>query len=227
MPNREPTLIDSGPAFEQAGLLHRVARPQGAGPHPTVVMLHGRSGNEDVMWVFARTIPPDWLVVAPRAIEADPAGGYSWHPRQPDEWPTLAMFSEAVAAVAHFLDTLPDLYDADPAQLYLSGFSQGAATAYAVAMEQPERIQGIAGLVGFMPGENGAVVAKRPLRDLPIFMAVGREDETIPLDISHQCATDLIAAGAYLTYREYDTGHKLNSPGIRDLKGWWQRQADK
>ena len=60
------------------------------------------------------------------------------------------------------------------------------------------------------------------LKDLPIFMAVGRRDETVPLKIARQCATALISGGARLDYREYNTGHKLNSRGMRDLAAWWR-----
>ena len=43
-------------AADAGDLTHRVARPAGPGPHPTVLMLHGRSGDENVMWVFALSL---------------------------------------------------------------------------------------------------------------------------------------------------------------------------
>ena len=220
-----PQLVTQGPAVEEAGLVHRVLQPSGEGPHPTVVMLHGRAGDEDVMWVFAQTVPKDWLLVAPRAIKADPDGGYSWHPRHEDEWPPLNHFDEAVSAVTRFIYALPQLYNADPDNVYLMGFSQGAATAYATALQQPELVQGIAGLVGFVPTEADAVLATEPLDGLPILMAVGKEDERIPYAISQASAQTLRNAGAELKYYEYDTGHKLNAQGMRDLKRWWAERA--
>ena len=119
-----PHLIDSGPSLESTGLIHRLSKTPTAGPHPCVVMLHGRSGSEDAMWVFARALPTNWLVVSPRGIKPDPAGGFAWHPRQRDEWPPLAMFEEAVEAVAGFIGALPSAYGADPSKIYLMGFSQ-------------------------------------------------------------------------------------------------------
>lgn len=221
----QPELVSRGPALEQAGLIHRVRRPQSEGPHPTVVMLHGRSGDEDVMWIFARTVPKKWLLVAPRAIKADPDGGYSWHPRHQDEWPSLSQFDEAVGSVTRFIGTLPQLYDADPENVYLMGFSQGAATALATALRHPELVQGIAVLVGFMPIESNAALETGSLEGLPIFMAAGKEDRRIPYDVSKASAQTLRNAGAELEYKEYDTGHKLNAQGMRDLKQWWAEQA--
>lgn len=217
----EPKLIDSGIGKLKSGLTHRVWLPQTPGPRPTVVMLHGRSGDENVMWIFAKTIPPDWLVVAPRGIKPDPTGGYDWRPRSQNEWPTLADFDEAVTAVAHFINSLPELYDANPKHIYLMGFSQGAATAYATALRQPGLVQGIAGLVGFVPTECDSALEDSPLVDLPIFMAVGKRDPLIPAQRSAGCAQTLTMAGTQLEYHEYDTGHKLNAAGLQDLKAWW------
>lgn len=215
----ETQRIEAGPAFAQAGLVHRVRVPHSVGPHRTAVLLHGRAGNEDVMWVFARAIPADWLIVAPRAITPDPDGGYAWHPRKRDEWPNLSMFAAGVTTLHRFVQALPSLYGADLSQLYLMGFSQGAALAYAFALQYPALVKGVAGLVGFVPTNTEA--ANAPLSGLPIHVSIGTQDETIPLPIARQSADILRRAGAELDYHEYATGHKLNSDGMRDLKQWW------
>ena len=221
-----PKLVTEGLGVDNGGLIHRVLEPPQPGPHPTVVLLHGRSGDENAMWIFSRVLPKDWLVVAPRGIKPDPAGGWAWHPRQRDEWPALAMFDPAVMTVTHFIHSLPDLYDSDPERIYLMGFSQGAATAYAVAMSHPGLVQGIAGLVGFVPVECDAAVETTVLKDLPIFMAAGRTDRYIPFTRAQGCAQTLRDTGADLTFRDYDTGHRLNTQGVRDLKSWWAKIAD-
>lgn len=192
-------------------------------------MLQGKGGNEDVMWIFARALPKEWLLVAPRAIHDDGDGGHSWYPplptRLPTRWPTLTQFDPAVAQLHQFIHTLPSLYNADLSQLYLMGFSQGAAAAYALALQHPQLVQGIAGLVGFIPTDCDDTVSIAPLSGLPIFMAVGLQDETIPVSRSQACATTLRFAGADLDYNEYKTGHKLNAAGMRDLAAWWETIA--
>jgi predicted esterase len=59
------------------------------------------------------------------------------------------------------------------------------------------------------------------LAGLPVFMAVGREDETVPYAIAQQAATLWRAAGADLELREYPTGHKMTAEGIADLRRWF------
>ena len=223
MPNTKPVLVED----ETAVLPHRILKPTKEGPHPTVVMIHGHLGNEEVMWIFSQTLPQDWLVVAPRAIVAEEEGRFSWYPRQQDEWPSLTAFDTAVESLEQFIDSLPDLYEADPDQIYLMGFSQGAAAAFATAIHRPEKIQGIASLVGFMPRHVDDAIETKRLADMPVFMAVGTEDDRVPLAIAQECGKAVRAAGAFLEYREYETGHKLNGAGMRKLKQWWAERAEK
>jgi phospholipase/carboxylesterase len=135
--NSDPLLVDSGPAYEQTGLVHRVSRPAGSGRHPTVVMLHGYLGNEDVMWIFGKAVPPPWLKLAPRGLERLAADSYSWSRIPQSGWPEMADFAAAVGALTRFIDALPELYQADPEQIYLMGFSQGAALAWRPLLINP------------------------------------------------------------------------------------------
>lgn len=211
-----------------------VLQPERPGPHPTVVLIHGRHGTEAVPWVFARALPRDWLLVAPRGIDFEPETdavddvGFSWMSPEPGpwRWPEISAFDDAVLALKDFIESLPDVYEADPTQLYVLGFSQGAAAAYALALQHPGLVCGIAGLVGFCPEPPAKLLARQPLSGLPIFMAVGRTDERVPLAVAQRCAELLRDAGATLNYNEYDTGHKVNSAGLRDLTAWWQEIAN-
>jgi len=74
-------------------------------------------------------------------------------------------------------------------------------------------------LVGFVPRVAPAAVAGR-LAGLPVFMAVGEQDETVPPDESRRAAAVLRAAGAALDTREYPTGHKLTAAALDDLQTW-------
>jgi phospholipase/carboxylesterase len=224
MAHEDPQLIDSGPLLTELGLVHKVLEPAGPGPYRTVVMLHGRFGDEDAMWIFKKRTPATWLKIAPRALLADPVGGFSWVYQEYGVWPELAAFATAVTAVAHFLHALPRVYNADPEQIILMGFSQGAAVSYATAMKHPGIAKAIAGLVGFVPESCASPQNLAALQELPIFMAVGLNDPLIPYERSLGCADFLRQAGTQLDYNEYDTGHKLNAQGMRDLQEWMNRQ---
>ena len=43
-----------------------------------LLLLHGWTGDENSMWVFARNFPRAAWMLAPRAPFLAPSGGYSW-----------------------------------------------------------------------------------------------------------------------------------------------------
>lgn len=172
-------------------------------------------------------MPDDWLIVSPRAIEFEPETaehetGYSWIEMPETGWPEFDAFDGAVQALADFIIALPDVYNSDPENIVILGFSQGAATALATAIEHPSICKGIAALVGFVPDLPKHIEGK-PLANLPIFMAVGERDERIPLEISQQSLKTLQLAGADPEWNLYQTGHKLNGQGMRDLAAWLEK----
>ena len=62
------------------GWVLRQRTPEGPGPHPLMLLLHGWTGDENAMWIFANRLPKNVLLVAPRGIYPTALGGYSWQP---------------------------------------------------------------------------------------------------------------------------------------------------
>lgn len=207
--------VSSGPAFEKLGLVHRVRVPQGSGPHPTLVMLHGLKGTEDVTWIFARAAGPEWLIVSPRApIPAE--DGYSWNELDEEGKTDQVSFQTGLDALARFIEHLPEAYPVDPKHMVLLGFSQGAAIAYTYGVAHP--VSGIVALAGFVP----KTIAENlpPLRGLPVLILHGTKDETVSIDIARKNRDQLTATGAAVAYQESEVGHKVSSAGIAELKRW-------
>ena len=75
----------------------RVQYPIGEGPFPVLVLLHGWTGDENSMWVFATRLPKQALLIAPRGFYKANSGGYSWHPEISKPWPWISDFMPAVA----------------------------------------------------------------------------------------------------------------------------------
>lgn len=196
------------------------------------MLVHGRHGNEDVPWIFARNIPDHWLIVSPRGIEFEPESakhetGYSWMEMPESGWPDIKAFDGAVQALSDFIIALPDVYGTDPENVIILGFSQGAATALATAIQHPTICKGIASLVGFVPDVyNEETQNAQPLTGLSVYMAIGERDDRIPLEIATQSRKTVDGLGADLDWSLYKTGHKLNSQGMRDLASWLSKMMD-
>jgi phospholipase/carboxylesterase len=206
-------LVESGPAFDTLGLVHRVLAPPGSGPHPILVMVHGLYGTEDAPWIFARSAGPEWLITSPRApfpLE----GGYTWN--SSTDYTDPESYRKGLAAFARFIEGLADVYPADRARLVLLGFSQGAALSYAFATSRP--VSGIAALAGFIPRPYYNRLSA--LRGVPILMLHGTRDERIPIEQARADRDRLLVAGADLTYAEDNVAHKVSVGGLQTLRQW-------
>lgn len=208
--------------MELNGWTIRWRQPEGAGPFPVILLLHGWTGDEDAMWVFAPRLPENSLLIAPRAPHTTPMGGYGWHPHWAKAWPWVDDFRPAVTALDEIL--LEELFpQADFSQLSLVGFSQGAALAFTFALLNPGRVHAVAGLAGFLPDGAGSLAVGQPLLDLPVYMAHGAQDELVPIARARQAQRILQQAGAYVSFCEDDVGHKLSAACFRNLEIFFER----
>jgi phospholipase/carboxylesterase len=192
----------------------KIRQPEGNGPFPVVMLLHGWTGDENSMWVFGSQLPQHYLLIAPRApyISKHPEyGGYSWVERSSGNYPWFEDFRPSLPALDALLDELSRQYEGDFSKINLTGFSQGAALSYVFALLNPVRINKVAGLAGFLPLHSDEIVEAEPLNGTSIFMAHGRQDETVPLSMAHEAKDKLTRAGGIVSLCESDAGHKLGS----------------
>jgi phospholipase/carboxylesterase len=200
----------------------RVRQPDGAGPHRLILMLHGWTGDEDVMWVFASRLPKDAWLVAPRGLYATPNSGYAWHSDFSKACVNVDDFRPAMDALWQLL-TPQNFPDVDLNTIGLVGFSQGAALAYSMALTLPQRVRCLAGLAGFMPGNAERWIANQPLRGKTVFLAHGEHDDIVGLDRAVHAVQVLESAGAQVTHCFDDVGHKLGASCFRSLENYFNR----
>lgn len=206
------------------GWVFRQRIPDGPGPHPLMLLLHGWTGDEDAMWVFANRLPENLLLVSPRGLYPTNLGGYSWQPPLGRNWPDLEDFRPAMDALWTLL-TEDHFPQAELAHIRLVGFSQGAALSYSLALAYPERVGDFAGLSGFAPGGVEALIQARPLVGKACFMAHGTQDELVNVVRARQARQMLIDAGAQVTYCEDDVGHKLSASCFRGMEKFFARST--
>jgi phospholipase/carboxylesterase len=199
--------------------------PDGDGPHPVILLVHGWTGDERSMWVFGPRMPRNALLVAMRApyISNHPEiGGYSWVTDRVDGWSNLADFAPALDAFSSLVAELPAHLDGDFGHFGLMGFSQGAAFSFAFSLQNRDRVARLAALAGFMPHGVGDLSASQPMAGLPVYIAHGTQDEKVPIARAHQAAELAAAAGAQVRSCESDTGHKIGAECARELAAFFQ-----
>jgi len=196
----------------------KIRVPKGAGPHPVIFLIHGWTGDEKSMWVFASRLPRKALLVAPQApyVSRHPdLGGYSWVPERGQSFSSLEMFQPALEKFEGLLDEVAKLLPGDFKRFGIVGFSQGAAFSYAYAMRNPNRVSRLAALAGFLPADSAS--RRAGLASIPVFIAHGTHDETVPVVMAREARASLEAATVEVTYCESGTGHKLGSKCARLL----------
>jgi phospholipase/carboxylesterase len=199
----------------------RTRQPEGSGPFPVYLLLHGLTGDEDVMWVFASRLPVNALLIAPRGLHSSQLGGYSWLPETGRKWPLIADFEPAVEAIQELLN--PNFFPAaDFSSLRLVGFSQGAALSYTFGLLQAEKVSALAGLSGFLPEDAPDYIVGQPLRGKRVFAAHGTQDDTVPVERARWAVQTLELAGAQVIYCEDDVGHKLSASCFNGLEGFFK-----
>lgn len=191
-------------------------------PARLLLLIHGLTGDENSMWVFARDLPPHYWIVAPRAphLSGMPQGGYSWRPAdsEAEDRPSLEQLQPAVEALLRFVDDYAASVGLDAATFDVMGFSQGAAMSSLLAFLHPKRVRKAGLLAGFVPGGLDGLLSQRPLEGKPFFVAHGTKDETIPIARARSSVDVLEQAGAQVTFCEDDVGHKVSITCLKALK---------
>jgi len=211
--------------MEMNGWIVRTRIPEGGGPFPVFLLLHGWTGDEDAMGVFTHRLPENALLIAPRGLYAAGPGGYSWFTDQARRWPILDDFKAAIERLMELLN--PALFpQGDFGDLHLVGFSQGAAAVYAFTLLHPERVSSTAGLAGFMPEGAETLAAGERLKGLPVYITHGTKDILVPVERGRESARILENAGALVTYCEDDVGHKLSATCFKGLEHFYKNMPD-
>jgi len=192
-------------------------------PSPRLLLLiHGLTGDENSMWVFARELSPVYWMVAPRASYASQMeqGGYSWHPPHAgtEDRPSLEELKPAAEALIRLVDEYSASAGLDASLFDVMGFSQGAAMANLLAFLYPQRIRKIGILAGFVPEGLDGLVSARPLEGKPFFVVHGTKDDMVTIDRARRSLEILEQAGAQVTYCEDNVGHKVSVTCLRALK---------
>src|SRR6266702_3928371 len=106
-------------------------------------------------------------------------------------------------------------------RLVLAGFSQGGAIALHTGLRRPQRIAGVMALSAYLPvAEKLSAEASAANRDVPIFMAHGRDDPIIPLGRAEQSRGLLQSLGYPVEWREYGMPHSVCPEELADIGAW-------
>jgi len=207
-------------------------QPASNSPAPLLIALHGYGAFKEQMMREAQQIAPDEFAIA--SLQ-----GFHQHmkePRQPGGpprygfgWLTSYRSEESVAVHHHvvidLIDRLAGEGLADPTRVFLLGFSQSCALNYRFAFTYPERLRGVVGICGGIPGdwETSAVYRQA---SIDVFHLAGTEDEFYPPSRVADYEKQLGTRARSVASKSYHAGHEIVPEMRSDVKQWLARHAE-
>ena len=190
---------------------------------PVFILLHGWTGDENSMWVFADKLNPDGFIISPRGLfpsNHPDFAGYSWVKDTTNKWATKKDFQYSADQLSNLLSDLETQFPADYGKINLVGFSQGSALAGEFLFTNPDKISRLAMLSGFLA--DGSQPSNIDLHGKQIFIGHGTQDETVPIGRAQQAELLFKASGAQVTSCFTDVGHRLGADCFRGFNRFFE-----
>lgn len=105
--------------------------------------------------------------------------------------------------------------------IFLAGFSQGAAMTYLAGLTHPEALAGLIALSGYLPSRSfvdGRLSAANS--STPIFAAHGMHDDVLPIQLGEAARDYAIARGCNVDWSAYPMPHSVCEEEIAALRVW-------
>ncbi len=178
-----------------------------------VVLLHGRGADERDLFPLAQLIPDEAAVASLRGPLVY-GEGFAWYESVAPGIPDPGTLDASVDYLERWLDDRAG----DVEEIWLAGFSAGAALAAAALLRSPQRYAGAA----LMHGAIAGAPERDALRGVHVFYGTGAYDEAIPRErIAATRAYLRDASGALLDDHEYRAAHEILADEQLDLARWF------
>ena len=201
-------------------------QPAATSPAPLLIALHGYGANKRQMMREAQQMAPDGFAIA--SLQ-----GVHQHMKEPREaggplrfgfgWLTNFHSEESVAvhhqAVLDLIDTLSSEGVADRARVFLLGFSQSCALNYRFAFTHGERLRGVIGICGGIPGDWDTSQTYRAA-NFDVLHLAGTRDEIYPPERVRDYESHLKTRARLVAFQSYDAGHEIVPEMRRDVVQW-------
>lgn len=197
-----------------------------------VILMHGLGADghdfEDVAKMLCQAaLPSRWRFVLPHSNEIPVTINMgtrmpAWYdildlsqPRAVD-WATVEASQKQIEA----------LVAAEPtSKIILAGFSQGAAMALHVGLQNQEKVAGVLAMSGYLlqSDEHPAPPSTGPM---PISILHGNADDVVPIKAAEEAMNSLEQAGYSPSFKSYVAlGHSVAQEEIRDVFEWLKKHG--
>lgn len=193
---------------------------------PLLIMLHGYGSNEQDLFSFADELPDELLIISAKAPLSLGFGSYAWYTIHFDsndssKFSDIPEAKSALSKINLFIDELIDKYEVDANNIFLFGFSQGTILSTVFALNNPDKINHVIALSGYVNEELlNSDFDKKDFSDLDFFVSHGSVDQVIPVEWARKTPAFLDQLHIKYSYQEYAVGHGVAPQNFYDLNAW-------
>ena len=205
-------------------------RPGTSSPAPLLIALHGYGANKRYMMAEAQYMAPEQFAIA--SLQ-----GFHQHLREPREeggplrfgfgWLTNFRSEESVAvhhrALIDLIEILTAEGIADPARVFLLGFSQSCALNYRFAFTHPDRLRGVVGICGGIPGDWETSPTYRNA-EIDVLHLAGQRDEFYTPERVRDYERQLTTRARSVEFKSYNAAHEIIPEMRPDVVQWLSTQ---
>ncbi len=194
---------------------------------PLVIMLHGRDAKAETIFSVEGMLDPELHVISIQATYKLSDGKFEWFLPYDYDHPlesfSEAHFKDSEAILTNMIIALLNEKDVREENLFLLGFSQGAAMSYILSLRGNINPKGVIAMSGFFP---------RPIEKWEsintksqFLITHGSKDEVLPTSESIFAHNFLISKGISSEYYEYKGRHKMTPPLLEHINIWIRSHA--
>lgn len=192
---------------------------------PLLILLHGYGSNEQDLFSFASELPDELFIVSVRAPMTLGPDSFAWYTIHFDmnngKFSDTDEAIDALGKISNFIDEVIHNFEVDQNNIFLLGFSQGTILSYALALNNPKKVQHVIALSGYI---NHDLLSENfngnNFDNLDFFISHGSVDQVIPVDWAQNAAPFLNKLNIKNSYKEYMVGHGVAPQNFYDFKKW-------
>jgi phospholipase/carboxylesterase len=182
----------------------------------TLFLLHGTGGDENQLVALGRELDPAAALLSPRGKTLE-NGNARFFRRLAEGVFDLEDLKARTDELAEFVQAAAVRYEFALKKLTAVGYSNGANIAASMIFRHPGVLRSAILFRAMVPFEPEALP---DLSGTRIWLAVGKQDQLIPLDNAQRLAELLSDAGAEVTARMFEADHGLTSVEVVMAKRW-------
>ena len=202
--------------------LERLPKVTSATNQPFLILLHGRAAKAETIFSIEGLLDPSFHIVAIQAPYNSSKGDFEWFLPYDYDHPLESFseehFRESEEILTMQIQEMTIERNVQPEQLFIGGFSQGAAMCHILSLRGNITPRGVLAMSGFFP---------RPLLNWTLpkklssyLITHGNNDDILPVYESVFAFEFYKQHNIAVEFYEYSGRHKMTIPLLNKLNDW-------